>query len=38
MCTSVQCSRENILVRYLYHKQSSVDIRGDMLEQLVVTV
>ena len=38
MCTSVQCSRENILVRYLHQKQSSVDLRGEMLGQLVVTV
>ena len=38
MCTSVQCSRENILVRYLYQKQSSVYLRGEMLGQLVVTV
>ena len=26
--TSVQCSREKILVRYLYQKQSSRDQRG----------
>ena len=38
MCTSVECSRENMLVRYLYQKQSSVDLRGEMLGQLVVTV
>ena len=38
MCTSVQCSREDTLVRYLYQKQSSVDLRGEMLGQLVVTV
>ena len=25
MCTSVQCSRGKILVRYLYQKQSSKD-------------
>ena len=28
ICTSVQCSREKILVRYLYQKQSSRDQRG----------
>ena len=28
ICTSVQCSREKILVRYLYQKLSSRDQRG----------
>ena len=28
ICTSVQCSREKILVRYLYQRQSSMDQRG----------
>ena len=27
ICTSVQCSRGKILVRYLYQKQSSMDQR-----------
>ena len=37
ICTSVQCSREKILVRYLYQKQSSRDQREKGLGQLVVT-
>ena len=38
MCTSVQCSRGKILVRYLYQKQSSMDQkRKEKLGQLIVT-
>ena len=37
MCTSVQCSRGKILVRYLYQKQSSMDQMRKKLGQLIVT-
>ena len=30
LCTSGQCPREKILVRYLCHKQSSMDQRGEV--------